>query len=329
MLTLSQGRMFGALYESILYGINFILFLGLLYMFFQEKKTTTSQRIRLAAVCAVFSLCTAHLAAVMRGLYIAFFITDLPPDTFYLDHTQPVDLVQKAVYAAATFFADGLLIHRAYIIFGKKWPVLVFPCMSLVATVGLWIALIIAYHQQAPGTTLFPHHIAQLAVSSFAMSFITNVIITIMICVRIWLALRRFKETGISTSFYYRFMAFSIESGLLYPLVLLISAIFFALDNNGLEILSGSNTQVLGIVPILLTLQLRLNLSAYDNATAGTRNGTLQFNSDVPVGPSSAYDVELDGRPSAKAVKLNASSTDHGTLGDSLRFETKDEGGGS
>lgn len=87
--------------------------------------------------------------------------------------------------------------------------------------------------------------------------------------------------------------------------------------------------KVLGIVPILLTLQLRLNLSAYDNATAGTRNGTLQFNSDVPVGPSSAYDVELDGRQSAKAVKLNASSTDHGTLGDSLRFETKDEGGGS
>jgi squalene cyclase len=52
----------------------------------------------------------------MRGLYIAFFITDLPPDTFYLDHTQPVDLVQKAVYAAATFFADGLLVSISHLI---------------------------------------------------------------------------------------------------------------------------------------------------------------------------------------------------------------------
>jgi hypothetical protein len=51
-------------FEQIVPGINFILFLGLLYMFFQEKKTTTSQRIRLAAVCAVFSLCTAHLVCL-------------------------------------------------------------------------------------------------------------------------------------------------------------------------------------------------------------------------------------------------------------------------
>jgi hypothetical protein len=64
-----------------------------------------------------------------------------------------------------------------------------------------------------------------------------------MICVRIWLAMRRFKDTGISTSFYKRFIAFTVESGLLYPLVLLITAVFFSLDNNGLEILSGSNTQ--------------------------------------------------------------------------------------
>jgi hypothetical protein len=75
------------------------------------------------------------------------------------------------------------------------------------------------------------------------MSFITNVIITIMICVRIWRALRQFRGTGISTSFYKRFLAFTVESGLLYPVALVLNGVFFALKNNGLEILSGSNTQ--------------------------------------------------------------------------------------
>ncbi|KAK7033095.1 hypothetical protein R3P38DRAFT_2920674 [Favolaschia claudopus] len=331
-LTLAQGRMFGAVYESMLFGINFILFVGLLYMFSREKQTTLSQRIRLGVVCLVFLLCGAHLAAVMRGLYLAFFVSG-DPENFYLDHTQPVDLTQKAVYAVATFFADGLLIFRAYIIFSGKWYTMVVPLASLISTVALWGALIHGYATSTPGTILFPHKIKQLAVASFAMSFITNVIITIMICVRIWLALRRFRETGMRTTFYYRFIAFTVESGLLYPLVLLISAIFFATDNNGLEILSGSNTQVLGIVPILLTLQLRLNLSAYDNATAGTKVGTLEFNSDGPATgqTTSAYDVELDGtrsksRSYRKPVRFdNSSGAGSGTMGDSLHSESKRE----
>ncbi|KAF8206472.1 hypothetical protein K438DRAFT_477195 [Mycena galopus ATCC 62051] len=119
-VTVAQDRMFGALYESILYGINLVLFAGLLYTIFQAKKRTLSQLLRLGVVGLVFSLCTAHLAAVMRGLYLAFFVSDVTPDTFYLDHTQPVDLAQKVVFAAATFFADGLFIHRVFVVFEKK-----------------------------------------------------------------------------------------------------------------------------------------------------------------------------------------------------------------
>ncbi|KAJ7888538.1 hypothetical protein B0H14DRAFT_2692916 [Mycena olivaceomarginata] len=320
-LTLSQGRLLGVLYEAILYGINFMLFVFLLYLFFQEKQTNLSQRVRLAALCSLFCFCTVHLALGMRGLYIAFFVSDLPPDTFYLDHTEPLDLSGKAVYAAATVIADCLLIFRAYTIFSRSWKAVLFPCLSLATTLGSWIALIHAYSQQARGTTLFPHHIAQLAVLSFVMSFITNVIITIMICVRIWLAMRTSEETGISTSFYKQFLAFTVESGLIYPVVLIITGIFFGTGNNALEVLSGSNTQVLGIVPILLSLQLRFNLSAYDTAHS-TR---IVFNSELYGGT----DVELNGtaRAPRREVRLKTrtagSSSDHsGTRGNSVGCET-------
>ncbi|KAJ7328783.1 hypothetical protein DFH08DRAFT_315747 [Mycena albidolilacea] len=112
---------------------------------FQEKQTNLSQRVRLAALCSLFCFCTVHSALGMRGLYIAFFVSDLPPDTFYLDHTEPLDLSGKAVYAAATVIADCLLIFRAYTVFSRSWKAVLFPCLSLATTLGSWIALIHAY----------------------------------------------------------------------------------------------------------------------------------------------------------------------------------------
>ncbi|KAK6981769.1 hypothetical protein R3P38DRAFT_3113419 [Favolaschia claudopus] len=306
-LTLAQGRLFGVLYEAILFGINFILFVSLLYLFFQDKRKSLSQRLRLIAICFLFSLCAAHLAIGMRGLYIAFFVEDLPPDTYYLDHTQPLDLIGKAVYAAATVVADSLLIYRAYTIFNGKWLVIVVPCLLLIR----------AYSQQAHGTTLFTHSIARLAIISFVMSFITNVIITIMIFLRIWLAMRRLKTTGISTSFYSQFLAFTVESGLVYPVALIIEGVFFALKNNGLEIVSGSNTQVLGIVPILLALQLRFNLSAYDS-TAGTRNISTTLPTFGSSGASDSQrldETELSGMDQKAVTSRSKTNTSSSTKG--------------
>ncbi|KAF7316845.1 hypothetical protein HMN09_00417800 [Mycena chlorophos] len=332
-LTLAQGRMFGALYESMLFGINLILFGIVVYLqlFTKGQKITTTQQLRLAAVVIVFLMCAAHLAAVYRGLYLAFFVSSVSPNVFFLDHTQPVDLTQKAVYAVATLFADGLLINRAFVIFSGKWIVIIFPLMSLVSTIALWIVLIRAYHNSAPGTILFPDPVNHLAVAAFAMSFITNLIITIMIAVRIFLAMRRSRAIGLSTSFYRRFLAYSIESGLLYPVVLLITAGFFATGNNGLEILSGSNTQVLGIVPLLLSLQLRMNLSAYDNATAAPISGintgqsrsatrTLQFASDRRTAETDLDVVEMGGKSRVAAVRLD--QTNSGSAGSEQNSST-------
>ncbi|KAF7340840.1 hypothetical protein MSAN_02113400 [Mycena sanguinolenta] len=325
-LTLSQGHLFGALYEAILFGINFILFLFLVYLFMQEKKTTRSQRVSGSHLCPVFFL---RRTFVMRALYVAFFVSDVSPDIYYLDHTQTLDLVEKAFYAAATVVSDGLLILRAYVIFEGKWPAVIFPSLSLAVTFGTWIALIFAYSQQTPGTILFPHNVAVLAVLSFVMSFVTNVVITVMICVRIWIVMRRFRDTGISTSFYKQFITFTVESGLIYPVVLVVTGVFFLTNNNALEILSGSNTQVLGIVPILLTLQLRFNLSVYENNTIpNTQNSNI---STLPAFNSGGYrshndGTELAGMPHTPrtVVKLTRStnySSESG--GDSFGSQTK------
>jgi len=128
MLTLPQGRLFGALYESILFGINSTLFMFMLYTFSPFTKLPTVAKVRLLIILVIFMLCTVHLATVMRGIWLAFFTTTAPsPIAFYADHTQPVDLTQKTVYAVVNLLGDALFIHRLFIIYGNNWKAVLPP----------------------------------------------------------------------------------------------------------------------------------------------------------------------------------------------------------
>ncbi|KAH9950587.1 hypothetical protein B0H21DRAFT_500316 [Amylocystis lapponica] len=261
-LSLSQGRLFGACYEAMLYGINLVLLIIMMTLFARQKGVSRVQSIRAASICIIFAICTVHLAIVFRGLQIAFFESP-SSDAFFNDRAQPVDLVQKASYSVATVLADGLLIHRLYVIFAGNWKAIILPCMSLLATSVTWFLLVNAYRHSPSGTTLYAHTIIRFAPTAFILSFFTNVLITVMILVRTVLTMRGVREFAATQRFNRRFVAYTVESGLVYPLALLATGILFHIKNNGIEILSGSNIQLLCLVPLMLALQMRLNLSIY------------------------------------------------------------------
>ncbi|KAJ6510826.1 hypothetical protein C8R45DRAFT_921536 [Mycena sanguinolenta] len=276
-LTLSQGHLFGALYEAILFGNSD----------------------------------ASAIHCILRQRFVARYIIST--------------ILKHWIWLGKRF----TLILRAYVIFEGQRSAVILPSISLAVTFGTWIALIIAYSQQTPGTILFPHNIAVLAVLSFVMSFVTNVVITVMICARIWIVMRRFRVTGISASFYKRFIAFTVESGLIYPVVLVVTGVFFLTNNNALAILSGSNTQVLGIVPILLTLQLRFKLSEHENQTF-TQNSNIStlptFNSNRYRSRSHSDGTELVGMPHPPRTVVNLTTTTNYSSesgGDSLGSQTK------
>ncbi|KAI0916867.1 hypothetical protein AcW1_007801 [Taiwanofungus camphoratus] len=313
-LSLSQARLFGAVYEAILYGINFILMLSMLCLFSQQKNATTVQRIRTGLSCVIFALCTVHLAAVLQGIQLAFFKWT-SSDAFFNDRSQPMSLVQAAVYGVATILADGLLIHRLYIIYGYDWTVTILPSASLIATAVTWFLLLHAYRVSQPNTGLYASAIARLAPTTFILTFVTNVIITVMASARILRTMRsvrrlRSSSSSDACSFNGRFLAYTVESGILYPLSLLVTGILYFLKNNGLEVISGSNMQLLCMVPMLLSLQMRLNLSIYDTvrslrssaAVTATVDSALHFRRISHMSGLSAIDV--DARPPEGDVEL-------------------------
>ena len=108
------------------------------------------------------------------------------------------------------------------------------------------MVLIDTYTKLRAGSNLYVPDILRLVPGAFLTTLFTNVLITALITLRILIVTRRVNGATVKTSsdrFYLRFVAITVESGLLYPVqILILTALFYAHDN-GLEILSGSNIQ--------------------------------------------------------------------------------------
>lgn len=132
---------------------------------------------------------------------------------------------------------------------------------------AVWFVLVHIYRTVPDDLASKTVTIDRLAPAAYILSFVTNVVITVKIIIGILLAMRAVRHLRpASEAFHRRCLAYTVESGILYPLSLLTTGILWFLKNNSLEILAGSNLQLLCMVPILLSLQMRLNLSIYDTA---------------------------------------------------------------
>lgn len=163
--------------------------------------------------------------------------------------------------------ADGIMIHRVYIIFGNRWKVILVPCFSTVVTAAVWFVLVHICRMAPRNPDTYLSIVGRLAPAAYILSFATNIIITMQIIIRIVISMRLVRDLRPESGcFHRRCLAYTIESGVLYPLSLLATGILWFLKNDSLDILAGSNLQLLCMVPILLSLQMRLRLSIYDAA---------------------------------------------------------------
>jgi len=182
--------------------------------------------------------------------------------------------------------------------------------------IGLWVALIRVYATTKPD---IPHPFTPLPVLAplaFAMTFSTNVIIAIMVIARLVYLIRKTRKFTSSQSirFYQRVMAITVESGLLYPLMLIIMSVFTYSQNYGLEILSGSNTQIIGLTPLLLALQLRFDLSLHDIMTRSdsVQQTSINLGSAAVVNTRTTH-ASADMWPESSETELGSQSQSRAT----------------
>jgi len=265
-MNVAQGHLFGTVFEAILYGIYFTLFVICLFVF-DSKKQPTNQVVKYTVI-AMFLISTAHLGGTIRSLQEGFFDwRPKTPENYFNTKALPLNLANKSLYGANMIIGDGLMIYRLWIIYRGRWSILALPIILTMATGSLVAVTIWEFSQLTSGQSVFVARVKAIAPALFAVPLVTNLVITGLIVWRIKQAqdTTKFTSNHKLYGFYRRVIRNTIESCILYPFFLFVTLILYLLNDNGQDILTGSMTQVVSIVPTLMWLQHRFGHSLLGN----------------------------------------------------------------
>lgn len=110
--------------------------------------------------------------------------------------------------------------------------------------VAVWFVLVHVCRMAPRNPDTYLSIVGRLAPAAYILSFATNIIITMQIIIRIVISMRLVRDLRPESGcFHRRCLAYTIESGVLYPLSLLATGILWFLKNDSLDILAGSNLQ--------------------------------------------------------------------------------------
>ncbi|KAG8951071.1 hypothetical protein FRC03_012646 [Tulasnella sp. 419] len=195
---------------------------------------------------------TTYTAFITRGNVIG---ANQFYDNEYRKFYQPA---YKFVAYLNGVFADSLMCWRVYVVWNRKKKVLILPVALLVGLIG---SMCVAFSYQIKDSLTDDDHGTQQRPWILAAVFMTlsvNLLVTIMICWRLWCVVNDVARHSASSSRLYRHLIYIMaESGALYTGTL---CLYFILSVAKMEVGSIIVTYLLppvtGMMPTLVILRL-------------------------------------------------------------------------
>jgi len=222
----------------------------------------------------LFVLSTIHIGLA----YTWAFITDRAQTAIYevftLDSPQPVlydpgdpaivrrlGILIKIRYSLSNWIADGIFVHRCYVIWGRKWRPVAIPAFSFLCTIvgGIVGLLPLSGTSERVATAV-----------CMATIFLTNVLASSLAAGRIWYISRRLARLMGGRNprkKYTDIIAILLESGLIYPATLvIIIALFAAPTTSTNSVLIGVAIcyHIVAIAPTLIIVRIGMGVSTGD-----------------------------------------------------------------
>ncbi|KAF8881457.1 hypothetical protein BD779DRAFT_1011679 [Infundibulicybe gibba] len=270
MITIPDAVATGTILESVFYGAYLVLFIQ--YLVLQRRNSRGFDQPLTLAHILLFVLCT-----------VSFFL-DIPSDYLSLvpdvegapEKSQKLNLGSVWIFAIIDFLAQMILLYRCWIIWSKRWAVVVVPGFLSLVTLGGGFAIAGLFDSlvRSVNHDRFDPLLRSTGTATNSISLAVNALTTFLIVVKIFLTSREVRSALGSNSHQSLRIATAmlIESGLL---VLAFQLVFVVLYNQpAFSVISGATTQIYGITPTLLNIRVIMG-SAYDRTTEKTR--TLRF----------------------------------------------------
>ncbi|KAE9390495.1 hypothetical protein BT96DRAFT_1002243 [Gymnopus androsaceus JB14] len=329
----------------LLYGVYTLLFGLYTYLQIQQQGRIRYYQVSLLLLylLATASIVIVILTKNQYDLYeyIAFFSADDFDGSVAIAHFtsfENLNVAAVSIYVAANIIADSLLVsvfslenyaklydrydfiqlYRCYIVWGSSRLVIAGPMfISVVNTVMALISAIL--EKKGSGRLLSAKGVtenstyeaaATLEFAFLCVNLLTNLILTGLIAGRIWWishTMNRLLNSGSNDKRINGISAIVLESGLLYPVTLIICIILAHVDSVQSQPLL---TMVVGIAPTLIMVRVDLGISI-ENASNGVGTTTTDHPSDLEMNKYGRFEdtPEPEGYGWKSASKGKASQT--------------------
>ncbi|KXN82191.1 hypothetical protein AN958_02936 [Leucoagaricus sp. SymC.cos] len=260
-IPLDKAEILALFLENIIYGIFLTFFLLLVVISFGEKDIRiANQRFILPVATLMMALATTHLIIDFVRVLQAFVTGDdskaAHPIPYYEIISHPLHVAKTPVYAIQTILGDAVLVWRCYVIYNKRYYVLVPAGVILLANLGKCIVVSWSVSAAIPGRNIF-QTASQWITAFFILTMTLNVCCTSAIVIKIWLTRRQAASASRSL---FPVIAVVIESGAIYTSSVLGLLIAYLSDSNGQFSALDLITPLVGVTYCLIVLQIHFHL---------------------------------------------------------------------
>jgi len=246
--------------ESVTYGIYLVTFVACLrVLLFSNGRLKSIRTLNYPMVVAALLMFVFGSLDVAFGLRhnIDAFVSIGDPDKVFADISNWINVMKMVDYVAQTFIGDAILLYRCYVVWHRRWFIIILPVLTWLGCAACGIMT--AYIEASLGfSTLNQAKFVPFITSMLSLTLATNVITTSLIVYRIWnvqskLSSHRSKtHTDDPAS---RVMRVLVESGLLYTASILVLFGTYLSSNNAILGVSDTIVQIIGITFNLIIVQ--------------------------------------------------------------------------
>lgn len=249
--------------ETALWGVFFVLYLVCVNVLVRRRGEECIQWIPLSTASILFTLSTVHISLQLRKLYegmVQHAHRPGGPDGYFLDLNRWLNIASDGVYASMILVGDSVVIHRCFLIWGRRAKVIVLPVLLLLGTAVTGYISVWQFTKLPPHRTAFDPSIARLAQATFLLSLATNLVTTSLIAYRIISTARRVPPC-IDVRPYLGGLAVIVESAAIYTCALLTFLVVYLSRSNAQYIIFCALCPIIGIVPTLIIVRVGLGLT--------------------------------------------------------------------
>ncbi|KAF9460683.1 hypothetical protein BDZ94DRAFT_891099 [Collybia nuda] len=234
---------------------------GLLWLNGRLKSRNNLNYLMLFAAIWLFTFSTLDLIFGFQLNISAFFIAKDGPTAYFTETSNWVNVMKLITFIAQTFMADSILLYRCWIIYNRRWKVVIIPILMWLAETVCG-AIAVSIETTLGNSSILTRTLAPFIISMLTLTLSTNILVTSLMVFRIRLIQININQLMMDgarapTSPTIRnVLLILIESGAVYTAAILMLLCTYIIAHNASYLISDCLVQIIGIVFNLILIRV-------------------------------------------------------------------------